>query len=228
VEANTSDKPVPREITALLSGERVILRETQRAVTPFGGVAVFITYLQKIGLVEQVRRHLSVRWTSPNHIEPTATWLAFLMTVLVGAKRFAHAGLLRGDQALHALLGMKRFPPTTRSAICSGSLARARSSVFFRPMTEWQMQRLPLRPEGYTLDMDSTVFERYGKQEGSLKGAQPAPPRAAQSSSATGGALGKPTSFRLAPQRQLRNRTWGGGISQRSSRAVGTARRSAC
>ena len=35
------------------------------------------------------------------------------------------------------------------------------------------MQRLPLRPEGYTLDMDSTVFERYGKQEGSLKGHNP-------------------------------------------------------
>lgn len=29
---------------ALLSGERVILRETQRAVTPFGGVAVFIIH----------------------------------------------------------------------------------------------------------------------------------------------------------------------------------------
>src|SRR4051794_5125743 len=84
--------------------ERVILRETQRAVTPFGGVAVFITYLQKIGLVEEVRLHLPVRWKSPNHIEPTTTWMAFLMTVLVGAKRFAHAGLLRGDQALHALL----------------------------------------------------------------------------------------------------------------------------
>ena len=83
MEANISDKLVPREITALLSGERVILRETQRAVTPFGGVAVFIAYLQKIGLVEQVRLHFPVRWKSPNHIEPTATWMAFLMTVLV-------------------------------------------------------------------------------------------------------------------------------------------------
>ena len=43
--------------------------------------------------------------------------MAFLMTVLVGAKRFAHAGLLRGDQALHALLGMKRFP--TDDTICN-------------------------------------------------------------------------------------------------------------
>jgi len=35
------------------------------------------------------------------------------------------------------------------------------------------MDRLPLRPDGYTLDLDSTVFERYGRQEGSLKGHNP-------------------------------------------------------
>ena len=148
MEANISDKLVPREITALLSGERVILRETQRAVTPFGGVAVFIAYLQKIGLVEQVRLHFPVRWKSPNHIEPTATWMAFLMTVLVGAKRFAHAGRLRGDQALHALLGMKRFP--TDDTICNlfRKFGMGEVQRFFEPMTEWQMQRLPLRREG--------------------------------------------------------------------------------
>lgn len=37
------DKPVPREIKALLSDELLILREPQRAVTPFGGLAVFIS-----------------------------------------------------------------------------------------------------------------------------------------------------------------------------------------
>ena len=110
MEANTPNKTVPREINALLSGERLILRETKRAVTPFGGVAVFIAYLRKVGLVEQIRRHMPICWKSPNHIDPTDTLLAFPMVVLVGAKRFAHAGLLRGDRALHALLGLKRFP----------------------------------------------------------------------------------------------------------------------
>ena len=43
----------------------------------------------------------------------------------------------------------------------------------FAPVAEWQMQRLPQRAEGYTLDLDSTVLERYGKQEGSLKGHNP-------------------------------------------------------
>ena len=35
------------------------------------------------------------------------------------------------------------------------------------------MQRLPPRSQGYSLDLDSTIFERYGKQEGSLKGHNP-------------------------------------------------------
>ena len=35
------------------------------------------------------------------------------------------------------------------------------------------MERLPVRGDGYTLDLDSTVFERYGEQEGSLKGHNP-------------------------------------------------------
>ena len=110
METKTADKPVPREIGALLSSERLILRETKRAVTPFGGVAVFVSFIQKIDLVGTLRRHMPIQWKSPNHIDPTDTFLAFLITVLTGAKRFAHAALLRGDQALQALLGMKRFP----------------------------------------------------------------------------------------------------------------------
>lgn len=50
MESNPADKPVPREMTALLSDERLVLRETQRAATQFGGIAVFISYLGKIGL----------------------------------------------------------------------------------------------------------------------------------------------------------------------------------
>jgi len=173
VETETADRTVPREIAALLSSERLILRETKRAVTPFGGVAVFVSFLRKIDLAGEVRRHMPIRWKSPNQIDPTATFVAFLMTVLVGAKRFAHAAVLRGDQALHALLGMKRFPidDTIRNLFRQFGMGHVQR--LYEPLTEWQMQRLPLRAEGYTLDLDSTVFERYGHQEGSLKGHNP-------------------------------------------------------
>ena len=110
MESEAADKPVPHEIDALLSGERLILRQTQRAVTPFGGIAVFISFLDKIGFVEAVRQHMPIRWRSPNQIDPSSTFTAFLIWVLAGAGRFAHASLLRGDRALQALLGLERFP----------------------------------------------------------------------------------------------------------------------
>src|SRR5208283_2160854 len=52
----------------------------------------------------------SNQWKSPNHIDPTTTFTAFLIAVLAGARRFAHANWLRGGRALHALLGLSRFP----------------------------------------------------------------------------------------------------------------------
>jgi hypothetical protein len=173
VDPKTTDKVVPREVAALLSGERVILRETKRAVTPFGGVAVFVSFLRKIDLVGQVRQHMPIQWKSPNHIDPTDTFVAFLITVLVGAKRFAHTALLRGDQALHALLGMPRFPidDTIRNLFRQFGMGHVQR--LYEPLGEWQMERLPQRADGYTLDLDSTVFERYGRQEGSLKGHNP-------------------------------------------------------
>jgi hypothetical protein len=173
MESNATDKPVPREITALLSEERLILRETERAVTPFGGIAVFISFLSKIGLVEALRQHMPIRWKSPNHIEPSSTFTAFLVSVLVGARRFAHASLLRGDRALHALLGMDRFPTDDTIRNLFRAFGMGEVQRLYEPLAEWQMERLPQRLEGYALDLDSTVFERYGKQEGSLKGHNP-------------------------------------------------------
>jgi hypothetical protein len=116
---------------------------------------------------------MPIVWKSPNHIEPAATFTAFLMAVLVGARRFAHASLLRGDRALHALLGMERLPTDDTIRNLFRAFGMGQVQRFYEPLAEWQMQRLPQREEGYTLDLDSTVFERYGQQEGSLKGHNP-------------------------------------------------------
>jgi hypothetical protein len=47
---------VQREITALWGEKKVVLRQTPRAVTPFGGLSVFIAFLQKIGYRQQLPR----------------------------------------------------------------------------------------------------------------------------------------------------------------------------
>ena len=100
-----------REITSIFAQNKVVLRETKRAVTPYGGLAVFVEYLRKVGYPDAIRKFIPVQLTSPNAIDPAETFTAFLISVLSGARRFAHAGLLRLDKPMHCLLGSCRQVP---------------------------------------------------------------------------------------------------------------------
>ena len=161
----------------LFGGQKVLLKETERALTPFGGVVVLLEFLNKIGFVQKVIECLPVTHRSPNSIPPAQTYIAFLISVAAGARRFAQTSWLRGDKALHGLLGITRFPSddTIRNLFLRFGMGEVQR--FFEPMTEWMMERIPPRAEGHSLDLDSTVFERHGQQqEGALKGYNPRRP----------------------------------------------------
>jgi len=164
---------VRRKINPLWGEKKVVLRQTPRVVTPFGGLSVFIAFLEKIGYRQQVSEHLPVHLKSPNAIPAGETFTAFLVSVVAGARRFAHTARLRADEAVHTLLGMTRFPSddTIRNLF-----KRFRQSLvvqFYEPLWAWQLARVPARAGGYSLDLDSTVFERYGEQEGVKRGYNP-------------------------------------------------------
>jgi hypothetical protein len=167
---------VQREITALWGGKKVALRETPRAVTPFGGLSVFIEFLQKIGFAGQVSRSMPVQLRSPNAIDPAQTLTGFLISVLAGARRFAHSSLLRADRALHALLGMRRFPTDGTMRNLFKRFSQGMVVGMYEPLWAWQLERLEKRAGGYSLDLDSTVLERYGEQEGVKRGYNPRKP----------------------------------------------------
>jgi hypothetical protein len=167
------DKTVHWKITALWGGKKVELRETQRAVTPFGGLVVFCEFLRQVGYREAVDKYLPFRLTSPNAIDPVETFTAFLLSVVAGARRFAHTSLLRADVALHALLGMARFPIDDTIRNLFKRFSQGHCQRFFSGLWSWQLERLPECSSGYSLDLDSTVFERYGQQQGALRGPNP-------------------------------------------------------
>jgi hypothetical protein len=58
------------------------LRQTPRAVTPFGGLSVFIEFFEKIGYRQQVSEHLPVHLQSPNAIDPGEIFTAFLIALV--------------------------------------------------------------------------------------------------------------------------------------------------
>jgi hypothetical protein len=145
---------VHRKISAFWGEKKVILRDTQRAVTPWGGLSVFVEFVRQRGFRGQLRKDLPIHLASPNAIDPAQTYMAFLISVLVGARRFAHAEWLRGDAALHALLGMKRFPTDDTIRNLFKRFRQRMVVEFYEPLWAWQLARLPKRSRDYSLDLD--------------------------------------------------------------------------
>ena len=107
----TLHKSTRTEITSLFGEARLILDESPKVISPFGGLASFISFLGQIGFAREVPRPLPFAEPTSNNAIPLAHSLtAFLMSVVVGAQRFAHSEWLRADRVLHALLGLERFP----------------------------------------------------------------------------------------------------------------------
>ena len=167
----------PTEITPLFGGAKLVLDETPKAITPFGGLASFLAFLGRIGYVAQLEAALPFPApTSNNAIALAHTFTAFLTAVVVGARRFAHTQWLRADHALHALMGLERFPGDDTIRHFFLRFSQAHVEAFWRPLWKWSLGHLTGPAQGFHLDLDSTVFQRSGGQEGAAKGYNPRRP----------------------------------------------------
>ena len=106
------------ESTRIFDGQKVLLKETDRALTPFGGMVVFLEFLNKIGFVKKVIECMPVIHRSPNSIPPAQTYIAFLISVAAGARRFAQTSWLRGIERCMVCWGSTGSRAMTRFGIC--------------------------------------------------------------------------------------------------------------
>lgn len=170
-------KTTPTEITPLFGGAKLILEETPKAITPFGGLVSFLTFLAQIGYAKEVQQCLPFAEPTSNNAIPLAhTLTAFIVSVVAGARRFAHCQWLRADRVLHALLGLERFPGDDTIRNFFRRFGQAEVEAFWRPLWRWLLGLVACPKEGFHLDLDSTVFCREGHQEGAAKGYNPRRP----------------------------------------------------
>lgn len=156
------------KITSLLNEKEMEIRWTDKPVTPWGGLALWSGLAQQVGLVSALREALPFRLTSPNATDPVAVVLAFMAGILTGSRRLAHIERLRGDVGVKEILGLPRIvSDTTLGRFFNRFSVGTVQSVFERLM-RWQLGLIPL--SGEVLDLDSSVVERYGKQEGVVLG----------------------------------------------------------
>src|SRR5512139_1815484 len=157
-----------------MDGQKAIgITFTDKPVTAFGGLALFVAFAQRIRLAETLQAALPFPVTSPNATPPHQILLAFFAGVLAGARRFAQLAVLRADEPVRQLFGLRRFPSTATFTRFFRRFTAKTSTETFAPLFASCLARLPERRAGYTLDLDSSVFERYGTQEGALKGYNP-------------------------------------------------------
>lgn len=157
---------------------KILFRFTDHPITVWAGVILLRVYFEWVGLRKEIGQQLGefVK-RSNNQIASVEVVLSWFYGLALGASRFEHFTRYRRDPMMKVLLGIARFPsPDT--------VRRFFLSFDYRRVTEVseQLIRFSLsktRPIllGHTLDLDSTVFCRYGeKQEGSLKGYNPKKP----------------------------------------------------
>lgn len=159
------------EFRRIGDSRQAVLRETRRAVTPFGGLVVLVELLRKMGVMEAVRERLPFRYRSNNGSAPEHILLAFWLGVVAGARRFAHLQMLRADRALQELCGVGAFPSDDTVRNFFRRFGQAQVAQFFPSLWQWWFAQQP--PRTCLLDLDSTVLQRFGQQEGAERGYNP-------------------------------------------------------
>jgi hypothetical protein len=132
-----------------------------------------VKFLDRLGLRTVLAQALPDGRTSPNHIPATDIVLALFATVLTGGRRFAHVERLRADEVVRGILGVERIGSGMTLTRYFGGFVQAQVEQMVEVLWRWMLKRMRAVELGAVLDLDSTVFERYGTQEGSLKGHNP-------------------------------------------------------
>ena len=164
---------MPDMATAFSPADRLHVTYTDKPVSGWGGLVAVIRYCDRLGLRPLLARALPDGRTSPNQIPVSDIVLAFLTSVLTGARRFAHVERLRADEVVRAILGLRRMPSAMTVTRYFGGFVRSQVEHLAAVLGPFTLERLRPPALGAVLDLDSTVFERYGHQEGSLKGYNP-------------------------------------------------------
>jgi len=151
----------------------IAVKFTQQRLSPHAGSATFWGWLRPSGWVEtlsEVLPHAAPR--SNNHLRPLAKALAFCHGLLCEARKLTHVAYLRRDPLVPELLGIRRVASeSSLSRFFAGFRSAGANLRCFRPLWQWCAAQLPSRPEGYTLDLDSTrLLHEDGHQQGVATG----------------------------------------------------------
>lgn len=141
---------------------------TDKKVTPWGGMLLMKEFLDKMGIREEMSKCGLPYPRSNRGYNPLDVIESFWVCVWIGGLRFAHTAIVRFDSAIKEIFKWKRVPSVSTYTRFFRKFNQAKVDNVFGHMNRWFFEKIPQRT--ITLDLDSSVVTRYGKQEGSLIG----------------------------------------------------------
>jgi hypothetical protein len=145
---------------------------SNKKVTPFGGMILIKRFLERTGINEFLLSSPELPQSGSNSgYDPLHIIQAFWVSIWLGANRFAHTTVLRHDSVLQKIFGWTRCPSDNTYIRFFKKLDIEKSSKLFYTLGRWFFGQLKF--DYFTLDVDSSVWTRYGNQQGAKKGYNP-------------------------------------------------------
>lgn len=146
---------------------------TDRKISPWGG----IKYLQQLLTSSGIRDYIESMDTLPQPgsnrgYKSIELIEGFITSVVLGARRLEHCGMLRTDQVIREIFGwQKGMASASTFQRFLHKFDKELNSKFFWPVMQFVLSRVATRY--MTIDLDSSVIQRYGKQQGAEVGYNP-------------------------------------------------------
>jgi len=144
---------------------------SDKPVTPFGGMALMKRFIDQVGIREYLgaldlpHPGSNRGYTSVEIVE------SFWLNIWTGASRYVHCNWLRRDEVIKEIFGFREMPSQSTYSRFFGKFNQARNTAVFPNLQQWFFGQMNLG--AITVDFDSTVITREGKQEGAAIGYNP-------------------------------------------------------
>jgi DDE family transposase len=145
---------------------------TDKMVTPWGGMKEMKDLIDKTGIREKLAELQLPEGKSNNSIDTIDIIESFWVSIWIGCYRFSHTAVVRVDEVLRQIFAWKRVASGTTFGRFFKKFTPSLNHSVFTELYEWFFEQLQF--DNYTLDVDSSVITRYGEQEGSKRGYNPA------------------------------------------------------
>jgi hypothetical protein len=145
---------------------------TDKEISPWGGLRFVHELHERCGLKQKLIDIALPIPGSNRGYQPNQIIEGFLVSVILGAKRFAHSGTIRHDEVISKIFGWEKGMASESTFTRFFRQFSTESNDFYMTrLNKWWFKNIEI--EKHTIDIDSSIITRYGEQEGVEVGYNP-------------------------------------------------------